>query len=194
MLWKLTLAGVQHGRIRAEMNCIVIAICLTPVLLTLGLNRYQGAAEPSSTPMAKRSTLQRGSESPRLPLSFRPFVAAFLTASLAITFLSMWKNAGRRNQEIGVLRSLGASRSFVIGIVFTEAAVIGLGGAILAIGISQSVMIWLNALSRAAPAYSIAFKWCVETSSMTMGAAIAGSAIPCAVSIHQDPLELLECD
>lgn len=194
VFWKLTLAGIQHGRISAAMNIIVIATSLTPVLITLGLGQYRNAAAPSSASTVKRIALPRGLESQTLRPSFQPFVAALLTASVAITFLSMWKNARRRNQEIAVLRILGASQSFLIALVLTEAAVIGFGGAIHAIVISQSVMIWLNVRSAAAPAYSIGIKWCLETFCMIMGAAITGSTIPCTVSIHQDLLELLERD
>jgi putative ABC transport system permease protein len=69
-------------------------------------------------------------------------VEVILIASVAVTFLSMWANVLYRKHEIGILKSLGGSRAFVIGIVSTDAALIGLGRAILAVLFSQSILVW----------------------------------------------------
>jgi hypothetical protein len=52
---------------------------------------------------------------------------------------------------------------------------------------SQDVLSSLNPLTDGAPPYSIEFNWCLAASSI--GAAISGSTIPCAVSVQQDMLE-----
>jgi len=122
----------------------------------------------------------------------RRFARAFLIACAAITFLSAWADAHARKHEFGVLRFLGASGSFVLGIVITEIVVASLAGALLAIAISQSLLTGLNFLSGAAPLYSIGFKWYLVASSTVMGAAIGGSMIPCAISLQQDVLHLLD--
>jgi ABC-type antimicrobial peptide transport system permease subunit len=125
---------------------------------------------------------------------FRRFAAAFLIACAAITFFSMWARVRPRKYEIGVLRFLGASKILVIVIISTEAAVISFGGALLAVVISQSALTWLNLLTAAVPPYSIGFKWCLAASSTIVGAAMSGSTIPCAVSVQQDVLTMLEWD
>jgi hypothetical protein len=169
--WKLVLAGVQHRRIRVAMSGILIAITITPVFLAVGLGRYGSAAATSSASAVATIALPPDSASPTLRPAIRLFIAVFLTTCVAITLLSMWANVRHRKREIRVLRFLGASKSLVIAIVFTEASVIGFGGATLAILISQSVVVWLNFESGAAPPYSIGFWWCLEMCCLVIGAA-----------------------
>ena len=171
---------------------MLIAICLIPVLLAVGLGHRPTAADTASA-VTRIAPPSRPEGATLRPL-FRRFAAAFLIACVAITFLSTWANVRPRKHEIGVLRFLGASKNFVLAIVFTEAAVVGLGGALLAIVTSQSVLTCLNILSAAAPPYSVGFKWCVAAPFAVIGAAITGGTIPCAFSVQEDVLDMLECD
>jgi putative ABC transport system permease protein len=182
---KLVFASIQHRPNRAVRNVILIAVCLTPVLLALGLGHQAATAHSSSSARVALEALK--------PL-FRRLASAFLIACAAITFLSMWDRVRSRKYEIGVLRFLGASKILVIAIVSADAAVVSLGGAILAVVISQSVLTWLNSVFTAAPPYLIGVKWCLAASSTAIGAAMTGSAIPCSISVQQDVREMLEWD
>jgi putative ABC transport system permease protein len=182
---KVAFAGIQHRRSRAVRSVILIAVCLTPVLLAVGLS-HQGATAHSYS--SARNALEA------LKPLFRRLASAFLITCAAITFLSMWDRVRSRKYEIGVLRFLGASKILVIAIVSAEAAVVSLGGAILAVVISQIVLTWLNSVFATAPPYLIGFKWCLAASSAAIGAATTGSAIPCAISVQQDVRETLEWD
>jgi hypothetical protein len=188
---KLAFASIQHRRIRAARSAILIAIGLIAVLLAVGLSHRPAAADSASA--VRRTGLPPRLEDALRPL-FRRFAPACLIACAAITLLSTWSRVRPRKYEIGVLRFLGASKILVIAIVSTEAAVVSLGGALLAVVISQSVLTWLNSVTAAAPPYSIGFKWCLAASSTVIGAAMSGSAIPCAVSVQQDVLAMLEWD
>jgi putative ABC transport system permease protein len=174
---------------RAALSGILIAISLIPVLVAIGLGAHPAVAPHSASTVARIAFP---------PAALRPliqrFVPVFSVVCVAITFLSMWARARPRRREIGVLRFLGASKTFVIAVVFAEAAAIGLGGAVLAIVISQSMLSCLNVLTAAAPPYSIGLGWCLSTSCMAVSAGIAGSTIPCAVSLRQDVLDMLERD
>ena len=117
-----------------------------------------------------------------------------LIASIAVTFLSMWANVLYRKHEIGLLRSLGGSKVFVIGIVSTEAALIGLGGAILAVLFSQSILHCLNLLSSAAPPHGIGWKWCLITPCIVAFTAVMGSFVACSLSVQQHVLDMIDDD
>ena len=146
MYSKLALAGIQHRPSRAVRSVILIAVCLTPVLLAVGLGHQAATAHSSSSARIALEALK--------PL-FRRLASAFLIACAAITFLSMWDRVRSREYEIGVLRFLGASKILVIAIVSSEAAVVSLGGALLAVAISQSLLAWLNSVFTTAPPYWI---------------------------------------
>jgi putative ABC transport system permease protein len=117
-----------------------------------------------------------------------------LISSVAVTFLSMWANVIYRKQEIGILRSLGGSKVFVIGIVSTEAALIGLGGAIIAVLFSQSILHCLNVLSAALPPLRIGWKWCLITPCIVAFTAVVSSFVACSLSVQQHVLDMMDDD
>ncbi len=51
----------------------------------------------------------------------------------AVVSLSMYMAVLQRTREIGILKSLGASKGFVMGLILAEAFLLGLGGTILGI-------------------------------------------------------------
>ena len=51
----------------------------------------------------------------------------------AVVCLSMYMAVLQRTREIGILKSLGASKGFILGIILSEALLLGLGGTILGI-------------------------------------------------------------
>ena len=106
----------------------------------------------------------------------------------------MWANVLCRKHEIGFLRSLGGSKAFVIGIVSTEAALIGLGGAILAVLFSQSILHCLNFLSAAAPPHGIGWKWCLIAPCIVASSAAVASFVACSLSVQQHILDVMDDD
>ena len=54
----------------------------------------------------------------------------------AVVCLSMYMAVLQRTREIGILKSLGGSKSFILRIILIEALVLGIGGTILGIGMS----------------------------------------------------------
>src|SRR5260370_42601802 len=51
----------------------------------------------------------------------------------AVVCLSMYMSVLQRTREIGILKSLGGSKGFILGIIMTEAFMLGIGGTILGI-------------------------------------------------------------
>jgi FtsX-like permease family len=190
LFWKLVLAGMQHMRVRAALSGITIAISIIPVLVMAGIGSHRSVAAHSSDSAVMRIAPSHEASLP----SLQPFVSVFLIAGNAITFLPIWANVRHRKHEIGLLTSFGASRTFVFAIVFTEAIVIGLAGAFIAILISQSVLTWLNLLSTATPSYSIGFTSCLGGSCIVIGPAITGAIIPFVELVQRDVIDMLERD
>jgi predicted lysophospholipase L1 biosynthesis ABC-type transport system permease subunit len=181
---KLALAGLEHRPARAALGAVLTAAGLIAVLLAVGLGHGPAAADSVGT--VRQIAVLR-------PV-FRRFAPSFLIACAAIAFVSTWAKTDTRTYEMAVLRFLGASRILVIAIVSTEATVVSVGGALLAVLISYGALSWLNSATGAAPPYSIGLDWCLTAPSIMIGAAIAGSAIPCAVSLEEDVRGTLERD
>ena len=192
MYWKLAFGNTQLKQFRAARSALLVAICLIPILLAVGVGYRPPAANHASTDREIARPSQP--EGATLRPLFRRFARAFLISCAAITFLSTWADVRARKYEFGVLRFLGASKNLVFGLALTEAVVSSLAGALLAIVISQSLLACLNFISAAAPQYSVGFKWYLAASSTVISAAICGSTIPFAISIQQDVLHMVSWD
>jgi len=65
---------------------------------------------------------------------FTVVVAAIgVVIGFAVVCLSMYMAVLQRTREIGILKSLGASRGFILGIILVEALLLGVGGTVLGI-------------------------------------------------------------
>ncbi len=109
----------------------------------------------------------------------------------AVASLSMYMAIQQRTREIGILKSLGASKLLVLKIILLEALFLGLGGSILGIGFSF-LSRWL--LARFVPAslpQAIVPQWWPIAGAIAMGAALLGALYPGMLAARQDPIEAL---
>jgi ABC-type antimicrobial peptide transport system permease subunit len=201
VFWKLVLSNIQHSRVRVGLNCTLIAVPLTLALTLMGLNppaRDPPLSGQPSTHLTSSAVTRRTSAAVSDRSGFRPFltvvVGVMLIFSVVATFLSMCANVLYRKQEIGIIRFLGGSKVFVIGIVSTEAALIGLCGAVFGVLFSQSLLHGLNFLSAAVTPYSIGWKWCLIMPGIVASTAVVSSLVVCSLSVRQQVLDMLDDD
>jgi putative ABC transport system permease protein len=81
-------------------------------------------------------------EGTKIPM-LKEFSIAVMLVSMLISFmvilLAMYTTIFERTREIGILKSLGASRAFVVGMVMRESVLICILGVLLGTGISQLI-------------------------------------------------------
>ena len=124
----------------------------------------------------------------------RPFMQAVVFVALCIgvlvIFLSMYTTITERTREIGILRSLGASKAFIVGLIFEEAAVISILGVIFGIGAS---FLLRRVLTSVFPTLivDITSTWIVAASVSAIASGIIGSFYPSLKAAAQDPVEAL---
>jgi putative ABC transport system permease protein len=109
----------------------------------------------------------------------------------AVASLSMYMAVQQRTREIGILKSLGASKVLIVRIILMEALFLGLGGSILGI-VFSFVSRWL--LAKLVPAslpQAIVPGWWPIAGAIAMGAAILGALYPGIMAARQDPIQAL---
>ena len=77
----------------------------------------------------------------------------------AVVCLSMYMAVLQRTREIGILKSLGASKGFILGIILSEALMLGVGGTILGIVMSYGASRLIHALEPASLPMVIVYEW-----------------------------------
>jgi putative ABC transport system permease protein len=108
-----------------------------------------------------------------------------------VVCLSMYMAVLQRTREIGILKSMGASKGFILGIILVEAAMLGIGGSILGILMSYGAYYLIHTLVPASFPMIIVYEWWPIASGITLVAAVFGALYPGLSAASHDPIEAL---
>jgi putative ABC transport system permease protein len=109
----------------------------------------------------------------------------------AVVCLSMYMAVLQRTREIGILKSLGGSNGFILGIVVMEAMLLGVGGTILGIVLSFGAKWLIHSLVPASIQMAIVPMWWPLALGITLASAMLGALYPGLRAAHHDPIEAL---
>jgi putative ABC transport system permease protein len=109
----------------------------------------------------------------------------------AVVCLSMYMAVLQRTREIGILKSLGASRAYVLALIVAEAFVMGLGGTVAGILLSFVARWVILTLVPASLQQAIAYDWWPRAGLIALVAALLGALYPGFRAARQDPIEAL---
>jgi putative ABC transport system permease protein len=127
-----------------------------------------------------------------------PGLGAFIDVMIGIAvcigflviFLSMYTTIIERTREIGVLKSLGASKAYIIQIFLSETALLCLGGAVAGVGLSYLMrMVFL----RIYPSLTIliTLRWILIAAAIAVVGGLLGASYPAWLASRRDPVEAL---
>jgi len=124
-----------------------------------------------------------------------PFIYVVEGIGVVIGFfvvcLSMYMAVLQRTREIGILKSLGASKAFILRMILLEAFGLGVGGAIAGIILSFCSYYLIGALVPASIQMRIVPMWWPIAGGVTMMGAILGALYPGMRAAAADPIEAL---
>jgi putative ABC transport system permease protein len=123
------------------------------------------------------------------------FIAVIIGIGVVIGFavvcLSMYMAVLQRTREIGILKSLGGSKMFILAIILTEALMLGVGGTILGIAMSYGARQVIEAVQPASFQMEIVYAWWPRVLGITLAAALLGALYPGLTAASHDPIEAL---
>jgi putative ABC transport system permease protein len=119
-------------------------------------------------------------------------VIVFLGASIGVLviFLSTYTTVTERTREIGILRSMGASKAFIVGLVVQESLLLCAIGAIVGLGTSFAAAALLKKLL---PTLIIMIDsgWIIRATLFALLSGVIGALYPAYKAASQDPIEAL---
>jgi putative ABC transport system permease protein len=125
---------------------------------------------------------------------FKEFKLIVVSVSMLLSFmvilLAMYTTIFERTREIGILRSLGASRVLIVSLILKESAMICCFGVVFGIGISVLVR---DAIMSAFPTLQVAMGWkdVMHASFLGLVAGTLGALYPAYRAARQDPVKAL---
>jgi putative ABC transport system permease protein len=129
------------------------------------------------------------------PGGLRAFTAVVVGIGVVIGFLvaylSMYMAVLQRTREIGILKSLGASKTFILGIILAEAGAQGVGGAVVGILLSYGARWVIQLLVPASLTMQIVQTWWPVAGGIVLAATMFGALYPGMNAARQDPIEAL---
>ena len=141
-------------------------------------------------PLKEYAKLMMSNSMPALDAFIETVVFVAVCIGVLVIFLSMYTTITERTREIGILRSLGASKQFIVRLIFQESAVVCLIGVVIGIGasflIGRLVTVVFPTLT-----VLITDGWIARASAFALLSGIIGSLYPSLKAATQDPVEAL---
>ncbi len=113
-----------------------------------------------------------------------------LVVSLLVILLAMYSTIMEKTREIGILKSLGASKAFIMGNIVLESVILTIAGVILAFGFTF-VAVKVMAVLYPLLTVEVTPVWVLIGSVMGVAGGVLGALYPAYVAIRQDPVAAL---
>ena len=143
------------------------------------------------TRMSDLTSLMNPNTIPALRIFIRVVIGIAVIIGFAVTSLSMYMAILQRTREIGILKSLGGSRTFIMRLILAEAVILGLGGTLVGILLSFATKWLLRVFVPASMPQAIAPDWWWYAGLIALAAATLGAIYPGYIAVRQDPIEAL---
>jgi len=127
-----------------------------------------------------------------------PFLGTFINVMIGIaiavgflvTFLSMYTTIIERTREIGVLKSLGASKTYIVEIILSETTLLCIGGMAVGVALSYATKAIIIHFNPSLPIH-ITGTWVLRAGLIAIAGGLLGAAYPAWLASRKDPVEAL---
>ncbi|MGA7340784.1 MAG: ABC transporter permease [Terracidiphilus sp.] len=107
-----------------------------------------------------------------------------------VIFQSMYTAVLERTREIGILKSMGASKAAIVGVVLRECAVLALAGVFLGfVGTYAARLLLLQAFPT--QHFEITARWLVQAGAIAFTGSLCGALYPAWMAARKDPIDAL---
>ena len=123
-----------------------------------------------------------------LALDVVTFIAVIV--GFLVIFQSMYTAVLERTREIGILKSMGASKAAIVGVVLRETGVMAIAGVVLGIAGTYGIQAFMR---HALPTthFEITLEWLGKGAVIAFAGAIFGALYPAWLAARKDPIDAL---
>jgi putative ABC transport system permease protein len=144
-------------------------------------------------PLKDFLSLMTSTNIPGLETFIDSMIALAVSIGLLVIFLTMYTTVIERTRDIGVLKSLGADRLFIVRALLTESAALCVLGVLAGVGLSYAVR---GAFLAEFPTLSILITpgWLLRAAGIALVGTIFGASYPAWMASRKDAVEALSYD
>ncbi len=160
------------------------ALVKKEILAVPGLSAYQVQTVQEVLSMLTPEHL------PGFNIALHIVISIAVVVGFLVIFQAMYTAVLERTREIGILKSLGASRIYIINLVLRETAFLSLVGIVLGIGAAFLIKAGMSARLPTQP-FPISVGWIIATTLIALGGSLVGASYPALKAARKDPIEAL---
>ncbi len=127
---------------------------------------------------------------PGFNLFIKIVVGISMVIGFMVIFQSMYTAVMERTREIGILKSMGASRTYILRVILRETLLLAVAGIVLGVGISYLAKFALVHRFHLVPML-LTGDWVLRATAIALLGAILGAIYPAIKAARKDPIEAL---
>jgi len=149
-----------------------------------GMEKYVAAS------MSTYLSMMTPTHYPGLSTFIRVVIGISVVIGVLVIFQAMYTAVMERTREIGILKSMGASRLYIVNVVLRETALLAVGGIVVGVVASLAAQMLL---ARKLPLLPVVVdgRWIARAAAIAMASAIAGALYPAFKAARKDPIDAL---
>jgi putative ABC transport system permease protein len=135
-------------------------------------------------------SLMSSSSIPGLSTFINVVIGISMVIGFIVIFQAMYAAVMERTREIGILKSLGAGKLYIVNVILRETVLISIGGIILGIAISYTAREALRHKFQTLPIL-ITPEWLVRATIIAIIGSMLGAIYPALKAAQKDPIDAL---
>jgi putative ABC transport system permease protein len=149
-----------------------------------GMDRYVASS------MATYLSMMTPTNYPYLSTFLRVVIGISVVIGVLVIFQAMYTAVMERTREIGILKSMGASRLYIVDVVLRETVLLALGGVVLGVAFSLTAR---AILAHKLPLLQVIVSsgWIARAALIAIASAVAGALYPAFKAARKDPIDAL---
>ena len=128
---------------------------------------------------------------PGLDLFIKVVVCIAVIIGSFTIFLSMFTTISERTREIGILKSLGASKIYIVNLILRESAALSVFGMVLGVALMFAGKVIIESLIPTQMVL-ITFRWILIATGLVLFSGLTGAIYPAIRAARKDPLTALD--
>jgi putative ABC transport system permease protein len=154
------------------------------ILRTPGLSDYQVKT------MAEQLSFLTPEHLPAFTIALNVVIWIAVIIGFLVIFQSMYTAVMERTREIGILKSLGASKGYIMNVVLRESALITVCGTALGMVLTQIIHAWMAYRFPTLPFFATT-DWWFKGAGIALAGGILGAVYPALKAASKDPIDAL---
>ncbi len=154
------------------------------ILATPGLGQYQVQT------IQEWMSLMTPEHLPGFTPALNSVIGIAVIVGFIVVFQTMYTAVMERTREIGILKSLGASRFYITNVVLREAALVSIAGIVLGIALTYLVKLGLSYKFPTIP-FPVTIQWRINAALIAFIGSLLGAFYPALKAARKDPIDAL---